>query len=73
MKPNNKPTSLRLEEELQKELDLASKRLARPKSWIIKEAIRHYLDERADLEIALDRLKDPNSQYVDWDQVSDDV
>lgn len=68
-----KPTSLRLEESLQKELDLASKRIQRPKSWIIKEAIRYYLDERADLEIALETLKDPNAKYVDWNDVKDDL
>lgn len=68
-----KPTSLRLEENLQKELDKAAERMQRPKSWIIKEAIRYYLEERADLEIALEKLKDPNAEYVDWNEVKNDL
>lgn len=68
-----KPTSLRLEPNIQRELDAAAKSMNRPKSWIIKQAIRHYLDERADLQEAIDKLQDPNTVYVDWEDVKDDI
>ena len=73
MKTIVKPTSIRLEPKILKELDSLSKNVHRPKTWIIKEAIRYYLDEKADLDIALEKITDPNTDYVDWEEVKDEL
>ena len=68
-----KPTSVRLEPKLLKSLDALSKKLNRSKSWLISESIKYYLEERADLEIALEKFTDPKIQYEDWESVRDDL
>jgi len=59
------PLSVRLDETTEQELRKAASVLDRPLGWLVKEAIHYYLDEIADLEIALQRLRDPRAQWVD--------
>jgi len=54
------PLSIRLTDELEAELEETSKRLHRPKSFIIKSALTQYFSEYVDYQIALDRLADKN-------------
>ena len=68
-----KPTSVRLEAGLLKKLEVLSKRIHRPKTWLIKEAIQYYLEERADLEIALEKFSNPNTEYLDWEEAKHDI
>ena len=68
-----KPTSVRLEPKLLKSLDTLSKKLHRPKSWLISESIKYYLEERADLDLALEKFTDPTTQFEDWESVKDDL
>ncbi len=58
------PFSVRLDEQTEQELRKAASALDRPLGWLVKKAIRYYLDEIADLEIAMERLKDPGAQWV---------
>jgi RHH-type rel operon transcriptional repressor/antitoxin RelB len=63
------PLSVRLDEEVEKELKEAASALGRSQAWIVREAVRYYLDELADLEVAMERLKDPRAQWIDHEDV----
>jgi len=54
----SKIITVRLPEEISDKLDDLSLEIRRKKSFIIKSALEQYLDEYADYQIALDRLKD---------------
>ena len=45
----------------------------RSKSWLIKEVLTYYLEERADLEAALEKLHDPDTEYLDWEQAKSEL
>jgi len=61
--------SVRLSEKLAKALSEISKETERSKSFHVQKALEMYLKERADLQIALDRLNDP----ADFIVTSDDM
>ena len=67
------PTSVRLENNVIEEIDSIARRAHRSRAWIIKEAVNFYLDERADLDIALNKLQDPSSEYIDWEVAKHDL
>jgi len=50
--------SVRLPKDLAKRLDGIAKETERPRSFIIQKAIEAYIEDVADLQIALDRLHD---------------
>jgi len=52
------PVSIRLSDELAKQLDGIAKETERPRSYIIQKALESYIEDYADLQIALDRLHD---------------
>ncbi|MFZ4616322.1 MAG: hypothetical protein ACOYM2_09045 [Rectinemataceae bacterium] len=58
------PISIRLSDVLEQELEETSKRLHRPKSFIIKSALEQYFAEFADYQIALDRLTDKDDPIM---------
>jgi RHH-type rel operon transcriptional repressor/antitoxin RelB len=58
------PISIRLDDELDAALAETSKRLRRPKSFIIKSALTQYFAEYADYQLALDRLHDKDDQIL---------
>jgi RHH-type transcriptional regulator, rel operon repressor / antitoxin RelB len=58
------PISIRLSDDLGAELEATSKRLRRPKSFIIKSALEQYFAEFADYQIALDRLNDKDDPIL---------
>lgn len=58
------PISIRIPEELAKRLDGIVKETERPRSYIIQKALESYLEEYADLQIALDRLHDKTDEVV---------
>ncbi len=58
------PISIRLTEALELELEVTSKRLHRPKSFIIKSALEQYFSEFADYQVALDRLNDKDDPIM---------
>ena len=50
--------SLRLEDELLRELDSLASRIDRSRTYIITEAIKTYIDEYGDYRVAMDRILD---------------
>ncbi|MCK5139513.1 MAG: ribbon-helix-helix domain-containing protein [Thermodesulfovibrionia bacterium] len=56
--------SIRLQNELAKKLDEISKETERPRSYIIQKALESYIEEYADLQIALDRLHDKTDSTI---------
>ncbi len=65
--------SIRLPEEIAERLEALARETRRSKSSFIVEALELYLAERDDLEIALARLRDPGAEWVDHEQVKDDL
>ena len=56
--------SVRLPKSLADQLDSISKETERPRSFIIQKALEAYIDDYADLQIALDRLHDKGDEIV---------
>lgn len=56
--------SVRLPEKLARQLDDISKETERPRSFIIQKALESYINDYADLQIALDRLHDKTDAIV---------
>jgi len=61
--------SVRLPDEIAEKLRTLAEETKRSKSSFIVEALELYLANREDLEIALARLRDPGSEWVDHDEV----
>jgi RHH-type transcriptional regulator, rel operon repressor / antitoxin RelB len=58
----------RLPEALVSALDHAAKTLHRTRADVIRQAIETYLEDFDDLSVALDRLRDPTDECVDWEE-----
>ena len=58
------PMSVRLPDPLAKELDQVAKTTERSRSYHIQKALECYLEEQADLQISLDRLRDVKDPVV---------
>jgi RHH-type transcriptional regulator, rel operon repressor / antitoxin RelB len=56
--------SVRLSKELAEQLDNIARETSRPRSFIIQKALESYLEEFADLQVALDRLHDKSDAVV---------
>jgi len=56
--------SVRLPEELAEQLDTIAKETQRPRSFIIQKALESYIEDYADLQIALDRLHDKTDTVI---------
>ena len=54
----NTAISVRLPKELATQLDSIAKETERPRSFIIQKALESYIEDFADLQIALDRFHD---------------
>lgn len=68
-----KPTSVRFDSELAERLDALAVAVNRPKTWLIEEAVRRYIDEQAwqvqAIQEALDDYRSGNAELVAHDQV----
>ena len=60
----NTSLSVRISEPLARELDEVAKFTERSRSFHIQQALKSYLKEQADLQIALDRLQDSTDPVV---------
>jgi RHH-type rel operon transcriptional repressor/antitoxin RelB len=58
------PVSIRLPDELAKQLDGIAKETERPRSYIMQKALESYIEDYADLQIALDRLHDKTDPII---------
>ena len=56
--------TIRLPDPLAKKLEAVAKESERSKSFLVQKAVEAYLEEAADLQIALDRLRDPADRLV---------
>ncbi|HLF13520.1 MAG TPA: DUF6290 family protein [Bacteroidota bacterium] len=56
--------SVRLPKDLAKRLDGIAKETERPRSFIIQKALESYIEDIADLQIALDRLHDTSDPLI---------
>ena len=56
--------SIRMPDELAKRLDGIARETERPRSYIIQKALEAYLEDYADLQVALDRLRDTTDPVV---------
>jgi len=62
--------SVRLLKELADQLDGIAKETERPRSFIIQKALESYVEDFADLQIALDRLHDKSDPLVSGKELS---
>jgi len=60
----SKAISIRIPDELAEQLEGVAKETDRPRSYIIQKALESYLEDFADLQIALDRLRDKSDSLV---------
>ncbi len=65
--------SVRLPEKLATELEQISKETERSKSFHIQKALEMYIEERADLQIALDRLNDHTDSIISMEELRSKV
>jgi len=56
--------SVRLPKDLADQLDGMAKETERPRSFIIQKALESYMEDFADLQIALDRLRDKSDTII---------
>ena len=59
----------RVPKDLVEALDAAAGKLRRSRADVIRQALERYLEDHDDLEVALERLRDPADPVLDWDQV----
>ena len=59
----------RVPDELVEALDTAAEALKRSRADIIRHALERYLEDYDDLDVALERLRDPADPVLDWDEV----
>lgn len=58
----------RLPDEIVSSLDRAAHTLHRTRADIIRQAIEAYLEDFEDIGVALDRLRDPADELIDWQE-----
>ena len=59
-----KALSVRLPVELTRALDSVASAVDRPRSYLVRKAVEAYLDEYAEYQIALDRLRDKDDRVI---------
>ena len=65
----SKAVSIRLPDELAEQLESVARDADRSRSFIVQRAIESYLEDYADLQVALDRLRDKSDQTVSGDEL----
>ena len=58
------PISVRLPKAIAEQLDNIAKETERPRSYIVQKALESYIEDYADLQVALDRLHDKADPVV---------
>ena len=67
------PLSVRIPDKLSQELNAVAKITERSKSFLIQKALESYLEEQADLQIALDRLHDPTDRVISIEEMRKEI
>ncbi len=65
--------SVRIPDDLASKLDEIAKETERPKSFHVQKALESYLDEIADLQVALDRLHDTSDPVISIDEMRSEL
>lgn len=60
---------VRLDRELEKKLEKLARKTHRSKSYYVREALRLYLDEIEDYELALERLHNPRDKVISAEEM----
>ncbi len=60
----NTAISVRLPKALADQIDSIAKETERPRSYIIQKALESYIEDYADLQVALDRLHDKTDPVI---------
>jgi RHH-type rel operon transcriptional repressor/antitoxin RelB len=60
----NTAISIRLPKVLADKIDSIAKETERPRSYIIQKALESYIEDYADLQVALDRLHDKTDPVI---------
>ena len=60
-------------DELVEALDAAAEDLKRSRADIIRHALERYLEDYDDLDVALERLRDPADPVLDWNEVRQEL
>jgi RHH-type rel operon transcriptional repressor/antitoxin RelB len=60
----NTAISIRLPKALADQIDSIARETERPRSYIIQKALESYIEDYADLQVALDRLHDKTDPIV---------
>ncbi|GAB4173425.1 MAG: hypothetical protein Kow00100_15060 [Geothermobacteraceae bacterium] len=58
----------RLPDEVVAALDRAAQQLHRSRADIVRQAIESYIEDFDDLNVAIDRLRDPADETIDWQE-----
>ena len=61
--------SVRIPDDIAEELETISKRIDRPKTYLVKKALEAYLEEYSDYLIALERLNDKDDEIISSDEM----
>ena len=65
--------SVRMPGELVRNLDSVARATERSRSFHIQKALERYLEEQADLQIALDRLHNTSDPIISIDEMRDEL
>lgn len=65
--------SVRLPEKMARELSDVASNTERSKSFHIQKAVELYLEDYADLQIALDRLKNNNDELISGNELREEI
>ena len=69
----NTAISIRLPKVLADQIDSIAKETERPRSYIIQKALESYIEDYADLQVALDRLHDKTDPVVSGKELRKDL
>jgi len=69
----SKAISIRIPEKLASELSAIAKETERPKSFHVQKALEAYLEELADLQLAIDRLHDTSDTIISIGDIREEL
>lgn len=65
--------SVRLPDELAKELSSIAVATERSKSFLVQKALESYLQDQADLQVSLDRLRDNSDPVISIEEMRKEI
>lgn len=65
--------SVRLPDKLAKELSSIAEATERSKSFIVQKALEAYLQNQADLQVSLDRLRDTSDPIISIEEIREEI